>query len=627
MFTGGNLSRHFDYWKEITTNTVVLDWIENGVQLPFAQQPQPFHFQNSHFSNKEKQFVSKEIEELLLTGCIEECHFTPEYISPIRTVPKKDSFRLVLDLSHLNSFCSVPSFVYEDIREVLNITRPTDKIITWDIKSGFHHVSIHKNYFHYLCFSYAGKYYYFKVLPFGASCSSYVFGKIIRTVVQHFRSHDNRLVAYVDDFYHCNSDDTILASRDWILSELQNLGWFINVEKSKLEPASKAKFIGYIIETKPDSDSVCLRIPKDRVKKLKRDIRRVLHKGSASARALARIAGQCVSMIKVVIPAKLLLRNLYRCLKRKVSWQDVLELDKDTKADLNWWLRALDVWNFNQFKSDSRPCIQIATDASQEGFGGKMMSPPGLETHGCWDTIMSHKSSNCRELVAVLMCLHAFLPAIRGRSVVFLTDNITTCCYVQMQGGPVKQLHSVAAQIWTLALSNDIHLEARYLAGHENVQADQLSRLNSQYEWEIHQELFNFLDTQWGPHTIDRFASLTTTKCVKYNSLYLDHKCWGVDALVQSDWSTENNYVNPPVRLLDKIIKIIIKQKAIATIIAPEWKAKNFFWQLKKLSITPPIRLPKARHFCIQRGMRVPEAMKNPKWVWYAFRIFGGISL
>ena len=56
----------------------------------------------------------------------------PKFVSPINVVPKKNSFRLITDLRHVNKHCSVPSCVYEGMDEVIKITNPGDKIITFD---------------------------------------------------------------------------------------------------------------------------------------------------------------------------------------------------------------------------------------------------------------------------------------------------------------------------------------------------------------------------------------------------------------------------------------------------------------------------------------------------------------
>ena len=82
-------------------------------------------------------------------------------------------------------------------------------------------------------------------------------------------------------------------------------------------------------------------LPKARIYKLKRDINRVLAKGCASTRFIARLCGQCISFTKAIVPTKLLLRNLYRLLSTRKSWSDNLKIDKSSSDDLNWWVSAL----------------------------------------------------------------------------------------------------------------------------------------------------------------------------------------------------------------------------------------------------------------------------------------------
>lgn len=88
---------------------------------------------------------------------------------------------------------------------------------------------------------------------------------------------------------------------------------------------------------------------------------------------------------------------------------------------------------------------------------------------------------------------------------------------------------------------------------------------------------------------MDRFASMNTTQCTRYNnnSLFLDLLTSG----------KENSFVNSPLRLMDKAICVIFAQRAFAKIITPMWKAKNLCQNLKALSIVPPICLPKAKLF------------------------------
>ncbi|GFR74435.1 reverse transcriptase [Elysia marginata] len=128
------------------------------------------------------------------------------------------------------------------------------------------------------------------------------------------------------------------------------------------------------------------------------------------------------------------------------------------------------------------------------------------------------------------------------------------------------ELSRIARAMWSLAIKFNIQLNAQHLKGVLTVQADTLSRLSSQYEWCLHQRVYDYLNVLWGPHTLDRFASMTTTKCLKYNSRFLGPASAGIDALLQEDWGLDNNYVNAPIRLLDQVLDIVFHQKATATV-------------------------------------------------------------
>ena len=328
-------------------------------------------------------------------------------------------------------------------------------------------------------------------------------------------------------------------------------------------------------------------------------------------------------MAKAILPAKLLLRNVYRLLKQRDSWQDVLTIDEATVGDLEWWIKALDTWNGKAFRSESKSCIQITTDASEIAWGGTMIGCPHIMAQGYWDDHMSNQHPHLREIMAVLMTLESFLPYIKGKAVQVLTDNITTAAYINFQGGASKLLDGVARNIWLLSITNAIQIQARYLPGVMNQEADRLSRLSNLYEWKLHPQLFKYLDQLYGPHTIDRFASMSTRQCKRYNSLHLDPWTEGVDALHQNNWASENNFVNPPFRLLSKILNHIRATESNATIIAPMWPAQPWYPELVNMAVHPPLKLPKTKHICLPIQSITPEPMKNARWRMYAWRVSG----
>ncbi|GFR87198.1 hypothetical protein ElyMa_000740700 [Elysia marginata] len=51
------------------------------------------------------------------------------------------------------------------------------------------------------------------------------------------------------------------------------------------------------------------------------------------------------------------------------------------------------------------------------------------------------------------------------------------------------------------------------------------------------------------------------------------------------------------------------------------FRAQPFFLKLTNRSIEAPIRLSKARNFCLPMSNTLPEPLRNPKWKFYAWRV------
>ena len=96
----------------------------------------------------------------------------------------------------------------------------------------------------------------------------------------------------------------------------------------------------------------------------------------------------------------------------------------------------------------------------------------------------------------------------------------------------------------------------------------------------------------------------------------------GVDALAQTDWSFENNYVNAPFRLIPRVLDIIQDQEAYATIIAPYWEAQPWFNRLQIMLIDTPFHFPNNSKTMWSMEI-IPEPMKNKNWKIYAWKVHG----
>lgn len=614
-----SLTKALDEWKRIGANKSVIEWLEFGVTFNFSKEPQGYHFDN-RVSREANIFVSSEIKKLLKNGAISISRLKPLCVSALTTVHKKgNKLRLVTDLSPLNRDIISPYFKNEGIDTVCDLLKPNDKLITIDLKDGFHHIPVNKEFRRYLGFSWKGTFYTWNVLPFGLNISPFFFNKTVRCVTSYLRDKQLRVNFWVDDGLLMSDADDFESHKELFINTIESLGWQINYEKSSLCADTVKEYIGYIINSCGPEGAPWIKIPNKRVIKLKRDLERILKQKTVKARFIARICGQCISFSKAILPTKLLLRNLYRLLSSRTSWNSFLTLDSSSERDIKWWLSAIKSWN-------GRPIVkntidkQIFTDASSTGWGAVC---DGMEASGLWSIHQSFQHSNARELMAVLLALKSFKDSLKGKNVQIMSDNIVTIAYINHLGGPCPDLVKITKAIWAEAYSQRVNLQAKHVAGCLNDVADRLSRLSpySTYSWSLHPALFRLLDQMWGPHSFDRFADITNHLCPRYNSLFYDPLSSGVDALAQQDWGRHNNFVNCPFHLIPKVLQIIQNQQAEATIIAPLWRAQPWFPVLQKLSVKPPFLLPKFNAMTFL-GVH-PEPLKNKKWKILAWRVSG----
>jgi hypothetical protein len=77
-------------------------------------------------------------------------------------------------------------------------------------------------------------------------------------------------------------------------------------------------------------------------------------------------------------------------------------------------------------------------------------------------------------------------------------------------------------RLWYMLDTNNIDIRPRYIRIASNMWADKLSRHLDSDDWQVDPSVFYEMNTQFGPHTIDRFASTLNTLLPRYNANSLD---------------------------------------------------------------------------------------------------------
>ena len=90
----------------------------------------------------------------------------------------------------------------------------------------------------------------------------------------------------------------------------------------------------------------------------------------------------------------------------------------------------------------------------------------------------------------------------------------------------------------------------------------------------------------------------------RFNSRFWSPGCEAADCFTQ-DWSSDNNWVCPPVTILLKAVNHMKKCRALGTVIVPEWPSAPFWpvlspklGSMKKYLVNHEV-LPKLNNLCI----------------------------
>ena len=169
----------------------------------------------------------------------------PHVCSPLSVVSNRiGKKRLVLNLRYLNQFLLKDKFKYEDLRLAMLMVGKNDFMISFDLKSEYHHVDIHKEHWKYLGFAWNNgpivQYYVFCVLPFGLATACYFFTKLMRPLVKYWRGPGLRIIVYLDDgIAAIAGEQAACAASCKVQEDLHQAAFVVNVSKCNWEPRQK----------------------------------------------------------------------------------------------------------------------------------------------------------------------------------------------------------------------------------------------------------------------------------------------------------------------------------------------------------------------------------------------------
>ena len=423
-------------------------------------------------------------------------------------VPKGEgSWRPVINLRSLNTYL-VPHFKMEGIRVVKSLIQKGDWMVKLDLKDPFLSVPIHSTHRRYLRFQWEEQAWEFQTLPFSLSSAPCVFTKLLKPAVATMHRLGMRLVLYLDDMLILAQ--TIQMTRECLATALElllSLGFVINLKKSVLSPTQKIEFLGFQI------DSQRMIMPQQKVKSLKQRARHLSRVSQLLVREIAQILGLMISVQPAILPAPLFYRNIerlkIRTLREQMSYDAKITMTEGAKSDLHWWASEMEKQNGCYIEILQWDMV-LESNASKEGWGANNL---GVSTGGLWTQEEQRHHINYLEILAVFLALKTFARDRHLVAILLQMDNVTAIAFVNKMGGPHSTpLSNLAVKMWKWCYNRAIFVHAEHFPGKENVRADWESRhARDSSDWMIRRDIFQQLEEELGPFTINLFASRTNT--------------------------------------------------------------------------------------------------------------------
>ena len=460
------------------------------------------------------------------------------------------------------------------------------------------------------------RYYRCAALPFGWLMSPFIFTKVMRVMVRMLRTptapslarvrrsaasgralvlrlarrggcsmaRGLRVLPYVDDFLvTCGTYAEAQRAAERCQSVLNHLGLTWHPTKSIWTPTQHLDHLGLTLDFKrglflipPQKVSELMRQARDITRLAKREARLV------PARLLASFIGYAQSVALACPPARFFLRSLHDVLSTRSSWDGRVRLDKQALRDLAWWKRlsscdvARAIWQ-------SPTVATLHTDASMLAWGGVLNE--ATPAHGFWRPRDKGRHITYLELQAVLESLRVFTAQLRGKSTLLWCDNLSVVHILNNVTTRSPEMMALLRRVWWLLDSEGISLRVQWISTHDNNMADDLSRGSPHDELMLNDASWARLEQRFGPHSIDRFASVSNARLPRFNTCLPHSASEGAPALAQP-WEGDNNYAFPPVSELPALAQYLNSLSTIqATVVVPYWPAQAWFQQLSEVAV------------------------------------------
>lgn len=275
-------------------------------------------------------------------GKLTKVNYEPKCVHAIGVINKKDSkkIRPIIDCkrpenisvnNHADQVLDTFKFVTIDM-VTQGIREGKCFMSTIDLASAYRSIMINPKNREYFGLEYKGQMYVDNFICFGCKAAPYVFNRITDSVSRYLRDNGISCYNYLDDMI-CLSTTYEEGVRDqlFLIHTLRQLGFYIAWNKVQ-SPSRKSIYLGIEIDTVSGQ----LRLPQERLEKLRKELSFWSNKSKATEKQLQKLIGHLSHCARVIKSGKLYMYFLFKFLKESKTKRKI-KLNKTFHQDLSWW--------------------------------------------------------------------------------------------------------------------------------------------------------------------------------------------------------------------------------------------------------------------------------------------------
>ena len=281
------------------------------------------------------------------------------------------------------------------------------------------------------------------------------------------------------------------------LKDLESLGLAPSFKKT-IKPTKRLKFLGIIVDARLQRFFV----PGEKSEKIKALAKAVAERDEATMRELASVAGKVMSVSVAIPAARLLTRECYNLVRPDrggLGYDASVPISEEARAELLELCEWIEVWNKKGApirRTVSMQEVRVMADAGS-GWGyrvdgvmrGLEMGEDVVAQVGEWSEVEREFFQPWKELLVLEKLLEVEGEALRGASLLFLSDATAAVRYMNKGSGPSVVMSRMMKRIFRRCVELEVCLRADHVSGElmKESGADSLSRWS---EFAVQQKVF-----------------------------------------------------------------------------------------------------------------------------------------